>query len=144
MNSQTAGKKLGFGRLVFFWTLLSFLLISSFWGASSRAETPPKGFRVTYPARVDAGEAIKIRVRFSSPPPSHHFYKMEVTVDGQPVAMVDISEESSTWVTAPGQPEGRHQIAVIWRNPPGGIPKTVARDLSVLPKAPPATGLKTP
>ncbi len=144
MNSRNAGKSVGTGRFFFLSALLFYLLIPSFSERNARAESASQGVTVTYPDHVGAGEAIKIRVRFSTPPPAHHFYKMEVIVDGQPVALVDISEESATWITAPGQQEGRHQIAVIWRNPPGGTPEKVLKDLSVLPKAASGTGHGSP
>ena len=67
-------------------------------------------------------------------PPPHAFYQLEVTVDGQPVAMADLSEERSTWVTAPPLKEGLHHIAVIWRNPPGGSPFTSRQEISIPPK----------
>ena len=93
-----------------------------------------QSFRVVYPTEIHAGDPLKFHVTFSTPPPAHVFYMLEVTVDGQPVAMADLSEERSTWITAPPQKPGRHTLAVIWRNPPEGSPVSDREELFILPK----------
>ncbi len=131
MNSRTAGRKSVFftqGILPYFF-LLFFLLIGH-----KPANATSQNFRVVYPAEVHSGDPFKIHVIFQNAPPSHVFYLLEVAVDGNPVAMADLSEERSTWITAPPQPPGRHQLAVIWRNPPGGSPVASRKDLVILPK----------
>lgn len=109
--------------------LLFFLLLS--WRPGFAASPP---FQVIYPPDLHSDDPLKIHVLFSAPPPPHVFYQLEVTVDGQPVAMADLSEERTTWVTAPPLKEGLHHLAVIWRNPPGGSPIINRQDLSILPK----------
>ncbi len=129
-------RKTGTGRLlpstVFFEAplLLLFLLLLS-WSQGFAASLP---FQVLYPKSPLSGDPLKIHVLFPTPPPPQVFYQLEVTVDGQPVAMADLSEERTTWVTAPPLKEGLHHIAVIWKNPPGGSPITSRQDLSILPK----------
>ena len=132
---SSADKK---GRIIlssiFAWALLAGLIFLFFSTMSARADQPLKRFQVHYPTPVHSGDPIKIQVRFSSQPPAHVFFQLELTVDGQPVAMADLSEERSTWITAPPQTAGIHHFAVIWRNPPEGSPEAIQTDLSVLPK----------
>jgi len=129
-------RKTGTGSLlpssVFFGAtlLLLFLLLLS-WSQGFAAALP---FQVLYPKAPLSGDPLKIHVLFPTLPPPQVFYQLEVTVDGKPVAMADLSEERTTWVTAPPLKEGLHHIVVIWRNPPGGSPITSRKDLSILPK----------
>ena len=116
-------------KLIPYFFILTFLVATN--GAGLAAS---EDFRVVYPTDLYAGNPLKIHVVFPSDPPSHVFYQLEVTVDGQPVAMADLSEERSTWITAPPQKSGRHRFSVIWRNPPGGMPIENGKDLFILPK----------
>lgn len=101
-----------------------------------RADFP---FLVTIPSRIAPDKAVKLRVRFETPPPSHAFYRLQVNVDGKPVAMADLSAERSTWITLEPQFPGHHRIEVIWRNPTGGAPlsRTVGILVAPEPSGPP-------
>lgn len=95
------------------------------------------GFQMTLPEKSHTGEPIKIHVRFSTEAPSHAFFRLQVDVDGKPVAMADMSDERSSWITLEPQSAGRHEISIIWRNPPGGSPISQGQTLTVASESSP-------
>ncbi|MGC8529159.1 MAG: hypothetical protein ACP5OP_03045 [Leptospirillia bacterium] len=88
---------------------------------------------VNFPDHPHQGKAIKIRVRFSHPPPRGDFYRLEADVDKTPVALSDLSDADSIRIVLPAQSAGNHTVAVIWKNPPGKTPLTQTKVLTVLP-----------
>ncbi len=96
------------------------------------AETAPT-MTVSFPDTPRQGTALKLRVTFSTPPPHGDFYRLEADVDKTPVALSDLSEESSIWVTIPAQTTGSHTVSVVWRNYPGKKPLIRSKTLNVLP-----------
>jgi hypothetical protein len=94
-------------------------------------EDPP--MTVNFPDNPHQGTAIKVRVRFSHPPPQGDFYRLEADVDKTPVALSDLSDAAAIWVTLPAQTAGTHTVAVVWKNPPGKTPLTQTKVLTVLP-----------
>lgn len=89
--------------------------------------------KVEFPAAAHQGKVIKVRVTFSTPPPRGDFYRLEADVDNIPVALSDLSEDSSLWVTLPSQSAGVHTLSVTWRNSPGKGPLVRKKTLQVLP-----------
>jgi hypothetical protein len=110
---------------------LVFLVPAIVWAAGPGTDLPL--LAVTFPKSVRQGEALKIRIKFPNPPPAREFYRLEVDVDSHPVALADLSEESSTWITVPAQPAGDHTISIVWRNPPGGSSEVQTKTVEVLP-----------
>ena len=96
------------------------------------AGTAPS-MKVDIPDTPHQGKPIKVRVTFSAPPPRGDFFRLEADVDKSPVALSDLSEESSIWVTLPPQTAGSHTFSVIWRNFPGKNPLVRSKILKVLP-----------
>jgi uncharacterized membrane protein len=93
-------------------------------------------FQVSFPKSVKAGAPIKVHVLFASEAPAHTFYKLQVDVDGQPVAMADLADERSSWITIEPQPTGGHTVSILWRNPPGRTPFSRSGSVMVLPAHP--------
>jgi hypothetical protein len=89
--------------------------------------------KVEIPEAPHQGKVIKVRVTFSTRPPRGDFYRLEADIDNTPVALSDLSEESSLWVTLPAQTAGAHTLSVIWRNFPGKSPLIRKKTLQVLP-----------
>lgn len=84
------------------------------------AETPP--FQAVFPARLSPGAPLKIHVTFAHRPPDKTFYRLQVNIDGQPVAMADMWDEKSSWITVGTPGPGPHKAQVLWRNPRSGSP----------------------
>jgi hypothetical protein len=91
------------------------------------------GFQVTFPKEAKEKDPIKLHVTLSPDASRHEFNRLQINLDGQPVAMADMSEERSSWITLAPQSPGTHLITVIWRNPPGGSPLSRSASVTVLP-----------
>lgn len=113
-------------------SLMAFAVLLPATVRAARAEANAP-LAVSFPKSVHQGEALKIRITFPKPPPDREFYRLEVDVDSHPVALADLSEESSTWITVPAQAAGVHVVTVVWRNPPGGATEVQARTVKILP-----------
>ncbi len=73
---------------------------------------------VSLPKRIPAGQDIRISVFFQSHPKPHHFFQMEIDVDGKPSALADLSIGNKTEVDIPTPPPGMHTLRVVWKNAP--------------------------
>lgn len=93
---------------------------------------PGAGFKVIFPKKTQEKDPIKIHVTLSPDARRHAFNRLQVNLDGQPIAMADMSEERSTWITLAPQSPGPHLITVIWRNPPGEPPISRSDSVTVL------------
>jgi len=114
--------------------LAAYLLFGLFHPAPSVARAANEAsFQVAFPEKAHTGEPIKIHVRFTTKASPHAFYRLQIDVDGQPVAMADMSDERSSWITLEPQSAGRHRVSITWRNPPGASPISQSRTLVVSP-----------
>ena len=101
------------------------------------AETPT--FQAVFPTRLSPGAPLKIHVTFAHRPPDKTFYRLQVNIDDQPVAMADLWDEKSSWITVGAPGPGPHKTQILWRNPRSGSPVSRSGIVTVAPEPLPPT-----
>ena len=90
------------------------------------------GMHLYIPEKVNAGKEIPVRVVFDHRPPVKEFWRLVVDMDGNPVALADLSLGKETVVNVPSPAPGVHKMAVLWKNPPGGKPLLIQRSVIIM------------
>ena len=92
----------------------------------------PQRITLSLPGQIRSGQDFRISILFSSRPRPHHFFRLEVDVDGNPAALADMSRGKQTEVTVPPLKAGTHIVRVIWKNAPDHRPVTIEKPIVVV------------
>ena len=102
------------------WNLVSCLIVCvALFGSSLVAVAEEsQNMTLSLPRQIQSGQDVQISVLFSSRPLPHHFFQLEIDVDGKAAALADLSIGKQTKVDIPPLRPGSHTIRVIWKNAP--------------------------
>ncbi|MHB8421621.1 MAG: hypothetical protein ACYDAM_02460 [Leptospirales bacterium] len=102
-------------------------------GASFSAVAAEQGkMTLVLPRQIHSAQDFQISVLFSSTPRPHHFFRLEIDIDGNPSALADLSSGNRTEVTLPPVRPGTHILKVVWKNTPDHHPVIIEKPIVVL------------